>query len=61
MKRFKKEDYEWRNTFPRNPIQTKYLRFLKKPDSNLKTDFTDIRDEFQAQMQSFKKAMEDYK
>jgi hypothetical protein len=35
-----KNDTLW-NTFPRNPTQTKYFRFLKGPDSEIKTMFTD--------------------
>jgi hypothetical protein len=29
------------NVFPQNPTQTKYLRFLKGPDSEIKTQFTE--------------------
>ncbi len=29
------------NTFPRNKTQTRYFRFLKSPNSEIKTAFTD--------------------
>ena len=29
------------NIFPKNPTQTRYLRFLKTPDSEIKTMFTE--------------------
>ena len=29
------------NTFPHNPTQTRYFRFLKGPDSEIKTAFTE--------------------
>ena len=35
-----KKNILW-NTFPQNPVQTKYFRFLKGPDSEIKTMFTE--------------------
>jgi len=32
------------NTFPKNPTQTKYFRFIKTPQAEIKTEFTESLD-----------------
>jgi len=34
------------NIFPHNPTQTRYFRFLKGPDSEIKTQFTESMSNF---------------
>jgi len=46
FKRNLKEYSQFINLPPRNPTQTKYLRFLRKPSSGLKTPFTDAMKDF---------------
>lgn len=40
-----KKNVLW-NIFPRNPTQTRYFRFLKGPDSEIKTMFTESVSKF---------------
>lgn len=42
----KLDQSKWVNLFPRNPTQTKYLRFLKTPNAKMNTLFTDNEQEF---------------
>jgi len=46
MKDYLKEYDIW-NSFPRNPVQTTYLRFMKKPQTGLDTEFNKMQREFQ--------------
>ena len=46
--------HRWVNLFPKNPTQTRYLRFLQTPQGELKSSFTDS-------MLYFEKSMEKYK
>ena len=34
------------NIFPKNPTQTAYFRFLKKPDGEIKTGFSESKKRF---------------
>ena len=47
---------KWWNAPIKNPTQTRYLRFLKTPTGKLKSQFTDISDEFKN-----KSLMKDFK
>jgi len=40
------ERHRFWNVPPRNPTQTRYVRFLKMPGGKLKTRFTNIQDSF---------------
>lgn len=42
------------NIFPQNPIQTRYLRFMKQPSGELKTSFTDAVERFDLVMRDYK-------
>ena len=43
---FKKSKSHFINIFPQNPTQTRYFRFLKGPDSEIKTMFTESVSKF---------------
>jgi hypothetical protein len=46
------ERHKWVNRFPNNPTQTKYIRFLKMPQSGVVSPFTKSRDEFKRRMEA---------
>lgn len=39
-------DHRWWNRPGKNPTQTRYNRFLKKPGSEIRTLYSDIKQEF---------------
>ena len=42
---------KWWNRFPENSTQTKYIRFLKMPESGVVSQFTKAQDEFKRRME----------
>jgi len=41
---------KWWNTFPKNPTQTQYLRFLKSPKAKFGTQFEKSLEDFDKKM-----------
>ncbi len=48
------------NIFPANPIQTRYLRFMKQPSGELKSSFTDAIERFDLVMRDYKTVYDKY-
>ena len=48
------------NVFPQNPIQTRYLRFMKQPSGELKSSFTDAVERFELVMKTYETVYDKY-
>ena len=48
------------NAMPKNPTQTKYLRFMKTPKATLSTSFEDSVENFRRLMERHKTVYEKY-